>query len=135
MTLIILVPDLPAYDGDVDYSAPYITVDPETGKLVTIDPKAQPQPQHTVTDPNSSQTASAVNQTDNNEQSSQLMAQSTPGNTMNQSEGGQMSSVSITFTIIVLVVLSLVAVIITTTRRKKPVTADENNSTSGSESS
>ncbi|NIN35095.1 MAG: hypothetical protein GTO60_08430 [Gammaproteobacteria bacterium] len=69
LTLIILVPDLPAYDGDVDYSAPYITVDPETGKLVTIDPKAQPQPQHTVTDPNSSQTASAVNQTDNNEQS------------------------------------------------------------------
>jgi len=27
-----------AGDGDVDYSAPYITVDPETGQLVTINP-------------------------------------------------------------------------------------------------
>ncbi|MGK0297804.1 MAG: hypothetical protein ACI9XC_001421 [Gammaproteobacteria bacterium] len=30
-----------AYDGDVDFLAPYLTVDPETGKLVTIDPRAQ----------------------------------------------------------------------------------------------
>ena len=34
-----------AYDGDVDFSAPYLTVDPETGKLITVDPKAQPQQQ------------------------------------------------------------------------------------------
>jgi hypothetical protein len=30
-----------ASDGDVDYSAPYITVDPETGKLVTVNPGPQ----------------------------------------------------------------------------------------------
>ena len=35
-----------AYDGDVDYSAPYVTIDPETGKLVTIDPKAQTKTPH-----------------------------------------------------------------------------------------
>ena len=28
-----------AYDNDVDYSAPYLTVDPETGLLVTVDPR------------------------------------------------------------------------------------------------
>lgn len=27
-----------AGDGDVDYSAPYITVDPETGQLITVNP-------------------------------------------------------------------------------------------------
>ena len=33
-----------AYDGDVDFSAPYLTLDPETGKLVTIDPTAETAP-------------------------------------------------------------------------------------------
>lgn len=28
-----------AYDNDVDFSAPYLTVDPETGILVTVDPR------------------------------------------------------------------------------------------------
>lgn len=30
-----------AGDGDVDYSAPYITVDPESGKLITVNPGPQ----------------------------------------------------------------------------------------------
>ena len=38
-----------AYDGDVDYNAPYVTVDPETGTLVTIDPKAQTKTPHEAT--------------------------------------------------------------------------------------
>jgi len=33
-----------AYDGDVDFSAPYLTVDPETGKLITVDPTKEPAP-------------------------------------------------------------------------------------------
>ena len=37
LLLILAVPAL-AGDGDVDYSAPYITVDPETGKLITVNP-------------------------------------------------------------------------------------------------
>jgi len=35
-----------AYDGDVDFSAPYITIDPETGTLVTVDPKTQTKTPH-----------------------------------------------------------------------------------------
>ena len=31
-----------SYDGDVDYSAPYVTLDPKTGKLITVDPKKDP---------------------------------------------------------------------------------------------
>lgn len=31
-----------ASDGDVDYSAPYITVDPETGELITVNPGPRP---------------------------------------------------------------------------------------------
>ncbi|MGY8814383.1 MAG: hypothetical protein ACKVHQ_06655 [Gammaproteobacteria bacterium] len=38
-----------AYDGDVDFMAPYLTVDPETGKLVTIDPRAQTKTEHEST--------------------------------------------------------------------------------------
>jgi len=33
-----------AYDGDVDFSAPYMTLDPETGKLITVDPTQNPVP-------------------------------------------------------------------------------------------
>jgi len=36
--------DVNAYDGDVDFSAPYITLDPETGKLITVDPNQNPVP-------------------------------------------------------------------------------------------
>jgi hypothetical protein len=43
--LLLLVsgwlPAVFAGDGDVDYSAPYITVDPETGQLVTVNPGPQ----------------------------------------------------------------------------------------------
>ncbi len=35
------------YDGDVDYTAPYVTIDPETGTLVTVDPKTQTKTPHT----------------------------------------------------------------------------------------
>ena len=42
-----------SYDGDVDYSAPYVTLDPKTGKLITVDPKKDPaamqQTQHPAT--------------------------------------------------------------------------------------
>lgn len=52
LTLAVACLALPAVatagDGDVDYSAPYITVDPETGKLITVNPgptmKVHPAP-------------------------------------------------------------------------------------------
>jgi len=50
------------YDGDVDYAAPYITLDPETGKLVTVDPAKE---QATV-QPHSSMPAGPASEPDNN---------------------------------------------------------------------
>jgi len=35
---VISIAGVFASDGDVNYSAPYITVDPETGKLITVNP-------------------------------------------------------------------------------------------------
>jgi len=35
---LLLTTNAIAGDGDVDYSAPYIMVDPQTGKLVTVNP-------------------------------------------------------------------------------------------------
>ena len=32
-----------AVDGDVDYSAPYLWVDPETGEVSTVNPGPQPK--------------------------------------------------------------------------------------------
>jgi len=32
-----------AIDGDVEYSAPYIMVDPETGQIVTVNPGPKPK--------------------------------------------------------------------------------------------
>lgn len=63
------------YDGDVDYSAPYVTVDPETGKLVTIDPKAQTKTPHTT--PGSSTTSSNDNAIESNPTSPSAMGQAT----------------------------------------------------------
>lgn len=43
ITLIVIagvlsINDVLAIDGDVEYSAPYIMVDPETGQIVTVNP-------------------------------------------------------------------------------------------------
>lgn len=46
-----------SYDGDIDYLAPYVTLDPESGTLVTIDPRkdqaaaAELKKQHDATAP------------------------------------------------------------------------------------
>lgn len=47
-----------SYDGDIDYLAPYVTLDPESGKLVTIDPRkdaaaaAKLEQEHNASNPN-----------------------------------------------------------------------------------
>ncbi len=47
LSIVLLPGQVMATDGDVDYSSPYITVDPETGQLVTKNPgprlKTHPQ--------------------------------------------------------------------------------------------
>jgi hypothetical protein len=91
-----------AYDGDVDYSAPYMTLDPETGKLVTIDPTAEsaPPPQHQA-------------------------GQSTPM-TVTANNPGANTSVEITeaqafppLAVVAIVIIALIAIGIATVRRKK----------------
>lgn len=48
-----------AGDGDVDYSAPYITLDPETGELVTVNPGPQLKSHADPRSESSAQTADA----------------------------------------------------------------------------
>jgi len=56
-----------SYDGDIDYLAPYVTLDPESGKLVTVDPRkdaaaaAELEQQHNASNPNA--TASTTSST------------------------------------------------------------------------
>ncbi|NNE38520.1 MAG: hypothetical protein HKN08_09465 [Gammaproteobacteria bacterium] len=54
---LMVVFNVYAYDGDVDYTAPYVTIDPETGTLVTVDPKTQTKTPHA----SSGNTESSVN--------------------------------------------------------------------------
>jgi hypothetical protein len=49
---MLMVPVVFAVDGDVDYAAPYLWVDPETGQVSTINPGPQPKV-HTETADNS----------------------------------------------------------------------------------
>jgi hypothetical protein len=130
LSLVLLSAVLSAYDGDVDYSAPYITVDPETGKLVTIDPKAQQQ-QHQATDPNTAQTANT--QTDSGVQNSQVMGAT--GNSMNQSDEGQTSSATMSPLLIGILVLVFASVIIISARRSKPGSNVDSDTASGSDPS
>jgi len=67
-----------AYDGDVDYSAPYLTVDPETGKLVTVDPRQGTVTPHPTTKPDatdlSKQSTTPDQATENSSDSLQKIA-------------------------------------------------------------
>jgi len=40
---MLIVPVAFAVDGDVDYAAPYLWVDPETGQVSTVSPGPQPK--------------------------------------------------------------------------------------------
>jgi len=43
LTGMLIVPVVFAVDGDVDYAAPYLWVDPETGQVSTVNPGPQPK--------------------------------------------------------------------------------------------
>jgi len=43
LTGMLIVPVVFAVDGDVDYSAPYLWVDPETGQVSTVKPGPEPK--------------------------------------------------------------------------------------------
>lgn len=119
-----------AYDGDVDYSAPYLTVDPETGKLVTIDPRAeeaqqQSQAQHQATGSTSGSEATIMDGTTTGNPGSGVVAQ-TDGNNNNMVTDGQTASNSLVKPFIVTIILSgIIVLFIILSRRSKPAKAVE----------
>lgn len=105
-----------SYDGDVDYSAPYVTLDPETGKLITVDPKQQPataQQQHSSTDPNAALSTSA---------DTTAAADSTA--TASDTTAGQSNGSSGNSVIIAIAAIVAVAVVVAIARRKPGNTSD-----------
>jgi hypothetical protein len=54
-----------SYDGDIDYLAPYVTLDQASGKLVTVDPRkdaaaaAKLEQEHNASNPNATTSAAA----------------------------------------------------------------------------
>lgn len=119
-----------AYDGDVDYLAPYVTLDPESGKLVTVDPRkdqaaaAELQKQHdaaaagTTTDSTSS-TTTATSGTDTS-----VTAMPAPGDT-----GQQNVAMSPGTAIIgVISVILIIGVVVAMTRKKSVPKVNDGNS-------
>lgn len=88
-----------AYDGDVDYNAPYVTIDPETGKLVTIDPKAQTKTPH-ATPGNSTASSNGINENavESSPTSTSAMGQTTT--TMIQPQSSESQSINSNFLIL-----------------------------------
>lgn len=60
---MLIVPVVFAVDGDVDYAAPYLWVDPKTGQVSTINPGPQPKV-HTETAGDSRTRAEKTDMTD-----------------------------------------------------------------------
>jgi cobalamin biosynthesis Mg chelatase CobN len=121
-----------AYDGDVDYNAPYLTVDPETGKLVTIDPKAQTKTPHPTTAPTStSQTQSTTVDTPPT-QTGQVMTQTSAANAGMAPTGQPESTAGTGLPVIAGIVVSLIVVsfLLFSKRKKAAVTSTSDTSDS-----
>jgi len=113
-----------SYDGDVDYSAPYVTLDPKTGKLVTIDPK---------------QEQAAAQQ----QQAQHPVATSTDGSTPaadTPNSGGNVASISTegsattapartptTAVFIAIAAILIIGIVVAISRRKSAVAPDKSN--------
>ncbi len=107
-----------SYDGDVDYSAPYVTLDPETGKLVTVDPKqeqaaAAQQTQHPAGQMDTSASTEAANGITSAIQTDSSQAPSTEAS----------SSTMAVFTAVIAIVL--IGVFVTLARRKSGTDTDK----------
>ena len=111
-----------AYDGDVDFSAPYLTVDPETGKLITVDPKAQPQqPQHQADGSGTAQNPTAPGGTGT---ADAMPAQTAPA-AQTDVEAGTDSAAFLVYALGGLVVLIGVAAAVRAGRRRQTVPSGE----------
>ena len=108
-----------AYDGDVDYNAPYLTVDPETGKLVTIDPKTQTTTPHQQSADTAATTTGAPE--DSQAQAGSLMSQTSATNPSNTSGVQSESAARSTMPVIIGVIITLIIIsFVFFSNRKKP---------------
>jgi len=115
-----------SYDGDVDYSAPYVTLDPKTGKLVTIDPKQeqaaaqQQQEQHPVATSADGSTSTPAADTANSGGS--VASISTAASTTPAPASNPTTAVFIAIAAIV-----IIGIFVAITRRKSAVTPDKSD--------
>ncbi len=112
-----------SYDGDVDYSAPYVTLDPKTGKLITVDPKKDPaameQAQHQAT---VSADATATPAADTANSGGSVASISTGASTTPVPARAPDTSVFIAVAAIV-----IIGLFVAITRRKSAVTPDKSD--------
>ena len=118
-----------SYDGDVDFLAPYVTLDPESGKLVTVDPRkdqaaaAELQKQH---DANAGDTTTS---TESSASATPAPAADTPaGTTMSTpvaSDQQTAASSPANAVIIAIGALFIIGVIVGLTRRKSSSAPDK----------
>jgi uncharacterized protein YxeA len=105
--MVFITTHVHAYDGDVDYSAPYVTIDPETGKLVTIDPKAQTKTPHATP---GNQGATASSSSDNTTNPSQTTATSQIQTQSTAQQGGGEESQGTRTTLPILIALLIAGI-------------------------
>ena len=131
IVILLFCVKVPAYDGDIDYLAPYMTVDPETGKRITVEPRAQAKTLHEGSADTTDQTASTTVEPPP-EQTGSTMGQSAQDNasisTSGQSESSSVSSLPIIGGIIIALLAMTIAFY---SKRKKPDSGSETD-TSGS---
>ena len=113
-----------SYDGDVDYSAPYVTLDPKTGKLITVDPKKDPaamqQAQHPAAA--SSDAATSTQAADTVNSGGSVASISTEASTTPVPARTPSTAVFIAIAAIV-----IIGIFVAITRRKSAVTMDKSN--------
>ncbi len=114
-----------AYDGDVDFLAPYLTVDPETGKLVTIDPRAQTKTEHETSADTAEQIPSTTVDAPTT-QTAPVSAQTAQENTSMPATGQADSPPESNLPVIAVVIIGLLAIsFFFYSKQKKPVVKSE----------
>lgn len=121
-----------SYDGDIDFLAPYVTLDPKSGTLVTIDPRkdqaaaAELQKQHNAQSPNAagdaatpSSGATPATGTDTAGADSSMTATQAPPDATEQQSGPGKAVIAAVGGLLI------IGIIVALTRRKNSPTPDK----------
>ncbi len=126
-----------SYDGDIDYLAPYVTLDQESGKLVTVDPRkdaaaaAKLEQEHNASNPNA--TASIATSTTATTAATNDTGTASTANTLSapapaSSEQSSSPAASSRATVIAIGTLVIIGLIVVITRRKADSAIDKSGS-------